>query len=142
MADFTRDYIKAKLQASAQAAAKSCSGTVTGTANVCGLSWRKAAYDGAPYGIALGGLGEQMAAMEVFQNNLLFFGGNGTTGPVTQNNGGTSQGNPNAGAVSDKPIDLGTADDPATTAGRAGAAILTIIMLSMLLGVSYFVVTD
>ena len=94
-----------------------------------------------------------MNALEVFQSNLI------TTakGPVGNSTGGTSQGDPNAGSESgSKPI---TYDSPLkrsthvqvililtrynaiTTADRAGAGILTAIVLIGLVGGGYWIVT-
>lgn len=51
---------------------------------------------------------------------------------VTNNTGGTSKGNPNAGGAA--PKSDGNKDKPATGGDKAGAAILTALVLAGLLG--------
>lgn len=117
VAPFTRDLIMPKLQASAKAAAAQCSGGANG--RTCGLSWSKApAWDGT-YGV-----GQQMAAMSAIFVNLLPLQDVGA--PLTNNTGGTSVGNPNAGSHSVANPETPT---PVTEADRVGAGILTTAVL-------------
>ena len=68
-----------------------------------------------------------MAAMEVIQSNLI-----GTvSGPVTNSTGGTSKGNSAAGSGAD---DNPAAFDTITSGDKAGAGILTTIVLIGLFG--------
>ncbi|KAF2097840.1 mannan endo-1,6-alpha-mannosidase [Rhizodiscina lignyota] len=125
VAPFTFDLIMPLLQSSAQAAAQQCSGTAGpygSFGNVCGLRWtQKQQYDGSF------GPGEQMAAMEIFQSNLV----TKVQGPVTNKTGGTSKGNPNAGSNSGtSPIVYSTI----STSDRAGAGIITTLVLIGILG--------
>lgn len=114
LAPFTFDRIKKVLNASAEAAALQCSGGANG--RMCGLSWSKgAAWDGTM------GVGQQMSAMEVVQSNLI----QQVKGPVTNNTGGTSLGNPSAGSSPDPLLP----DAPPTTAAKAGAGVLTAVVL-------------
>jgi mannan endo-1,6-alpha-mannosidase len=114
MAPFTFDRIKTALEASATAAALQCSGGANG--RMCGLSWSKgAAWDGTM------GVGQQMAAMEVIQSNLIQH----VKAPLTNSTGGTSLGNPSAGT---KPNPLIPADPP-TIGDKAGAGVLTAVVL-------------
>ncbi|KAJ5894951.1 Six-hairpin glycosidase [Penicillium taxi] len=116
VAPFTYDLIMPKLKASASAAAKSCSGGEAGT--TCGLKWTDQKWDSTK------DFGQQMAALEVIQSNLI----TRVDPPVTSDNGGTSKGNPSAGGMPQqpKPHALSYA---ITTADRAGAGILTLMMI-------------
>ncbi|RPB00759.1 putative cell wall glycosyl hydrolase Dfg5 [Choiromyces venosus 120613-1] len=133
MAPFTADFIMPRLKATAAAAAASCTGGSSGT--ICGLSWIKSTYDGSPYGIAKGGVGEQMAVMEVIQNNLV----PKSKAPVTANNGGTSVGNSAAGGSGADPNSL-LQTDPSTTGDKAGAGFLTAAVLGLMLSLTYWLV--
>lgn len=122
VAPFTHDQVMKALKTSATAAAKQCSGEPFGRA--CGLQWTKgAAWDGTT------GVGQQMAAMEVIISTQLDKVG----APVTNTTGGTSAGNSNAGAGSGG-VASGLVDAPTTTGDRAGAGILTAIMLVGMVG--------
>ncbi|RDW91120.1 mannan endo-1,6-alpha-mannosidase-2 [Coleophoma crateriformis] len=117
MAPYTYDIIMPKLKASAEAAAAQCTGGSNG--RMCGLSWSSGAYDGTT------GVGQQMAAMSVVFTNLLAI--DQSLGvPVTNSTGGTSIGNNNAGSQS---VANPEAIKPATTGDRAGAGIVTTIIL-------------
>ncbi|EME38140.1 glycoside hydrolase family 76 protein [Dothistroma septosporum NZE10] len=118
------------LQASAKAAGAQCSGGTD--SQTCGTSWlNNGVWDGT------NGVGQQMSALEVIQANLI----GQSPAPVTFNTGGISQGNASLGTTG------GTADGtpvvygPVTTADKAGAAILTIVMVVGALGGGYFVVS-
>lgn len=128
IAPFTHDMLMPKLRASAQAAALQCSGPN----NACGLRWTKGAnYDGST------GVGEQMAAMEVFQTNLV----DSAKKRVTEDHGGISKGDPDAGTEKDDDAYIGVLDDPITTADRAGAWILTILVIFVTFAGVYFMAT-
>jgi mannan endo-1,6-alpha-mannosidase len=115
IAPWTRETIDPFLQASAKAAAAQCTGGVNQTS--CGLRWIDNGVNDGSFGV-----GEQMAAMEVIQS-LLY---TQATGPATQNNGGISTSDPDAGAgESQTPITF----NAVTTGDKAGASILTIIVL-------------
>ncbi|KAI5817295.1 glycoside hydrolase [Pyronema omphalodes] len=116
---FTRDYIMARLRPSAIAAAKACTGPPGG--DTCGLSWLMGKYDGSPYGVVIGGVGEHMATMELFQNLLI-----GDAAPLKTMKTGTSKGDPSAGTGSGTVGDL-RQTGPTTVGDRAGAGILTVI---------------
>lgn len=124
-APFTEDRVLAALKTSAAAAAKQCSGSPATRPNgrMCGLSWSKGdAWDGTS------GVGQQMAAMEVIQSNLI----QKAKAPLTNSTGGTSQGNPSAGTGDPTSLDPNTLD-PMTTGDKAGAGILTAIVISVVL---------
>ncbi|KAJ5691790.1 Mannan endo-1-6-alpha-mannosidase DCW1 [Penicillium macrosclerotiorum] len=116
MAPFTFDQIMLKLNASATAAAKSCSGGDDGI--TCGLKWTDEKWDHTK------DFGQQMAALEVIQSTLI----TRVAAPVTGDNGGTSKGNPGAGGKPEEPKPSALSHT-ITTADRAGAGILTALMM-------------
>ena len=120
MAPFTYSDIMAKLGPSAQAAALQCSGGNNG--RTCGLKWTDGATWDGSYGV-----GQEMAALEVIQSNLIAQ----VSGPVTNSTGGTSQGDPNAGSKNAGQYVFQTA---ATTGDRVGAGILTALLLASFIG--------
>lgn len=118
LAPFTHDIIMPKLAKAAEAAIKVCSGGDTGTQ--CGQRWSTGAYDGSL------GVGEQMSVLEVVQGNLI----DEASGWVSAVQGtGTSVGNPNAGG-GDRRGPNGLVITLPTTADRAGAGILTALILA------------
>ena len=124
---WTADFIMPKLRASAEAAAAQCSGR---GGNICGLRWTQGSdYDGSA------GVGEQMAALEVMQANLV----SQVSGPVTEVSGGTSKGD--AAAGSNPKGDEPTVFDEITTADKAGAGILTTAVLGTFLGGAWWMVS-
>ena len=117
LAPFTTELIMTKLQASAKGAAAQCSGGTDGV--TCGRKWTQSNWDGKF------GPGEQMSALSVIQANLI----SKVDGPVTDNAGGTSKGNPSAGtgpgtdAIDPKEIgEIKTRD-------KVGAGIVTALLL-------------
>lgn len=123
VAPFTAQTILPLLKSSAQAAVATCTGGASGSA--CGLKWTTGSFDGSS------GVGETMAALEIVQANLVGL----VAGPVTADTGGTSKQNPNAGANAG-------ASEPAlvqiTGSDRAGAGILTTIVLISMFGGSWW----
>lgn len=116
LAPFTYSIIKPLLKGSAQAAMAHCSGGANG--RVCGLKWSQwEAWDGTD------GIGQQMAALEVLQGNLI----HEVKGPVTEVDGGTSEGNPSAG--SDKKgkgdVKVGPLAQGPGMGDRIGAGVVT-----------------
>lgn len=128
VAPWTYDAVMAKLKPSAAAAALQCSGGTNG--RLCGLQWTKqATWDGTS------GVGQQMAALEVIQSNLI----QQATAPVTNTTGGTSQGNPNAGSGSvSTAAQLDTTGS--TTGDRVGAGFLTTVVLIGVIGGAWWVI--
>lgn len=94
----------------------------------CGTSWATGTWDGAF------GVGQQMNALEVFQSNLIAT----ARGPVGNDSGGTSVGDPNAGSQSGSSSP--ESYDIITTADRAGAGILTALVLISMVGGGYWIV--
>ena len=120
MAPFTYSDVIAKLGPSAQAAALQCGGGENG--RTCGLKWTDGATWDGSYGV-----GQEMAALEVIQSNLI----TQVSGPVTNSTGGTSQGNPNAGSKSAGQYITQTT---VTTGDRVGAGFLTTVVLVSFVG--------
>ncbi|XPS75453.1 Mannan endo-1,6-alpha-mannosidase [Ascochyta lentis] len=124
-APWTRDTIMPKMRASAVAAAKQCSSGKGG----CGLRWwRNGVNDGEV------GVGEQMSALEVMQNLLV----DQVSGPVGEQTGGISKNDPSAGSDGGN---LVIEQNPITTGDRAGAGILTALVLAFLFGGGWWLVT-
>lgn len=114
----TYDLIMPKLQISAVAAAKSCTGNNN---NTCGVQWYKSQWDGWT------GMEEQISVSQVFSANLLpFVQEKAAVAPVTSKTGGNSSSNPNAGLDSNKE---GDTLKPITTGDKAGAGILTLVLV-------------
>lgn len=127
VAPWTQQYIDPLLQASAQAAAKQCNAGANQT--TCGLRWvDNGVNDGST------GVGEQMAALEVVQSLLYPT----VAGPATQKAGGISVSDPNAGASApNTPITFNSV----TTGDKAGASILTLIVLVGILAGAWWMVS-
>lgn len=135
LAPTTKDTILALLKSSATAAAEQCSGSPTtgfkghdGTA--CGFSW----LDGSTWD-GNSGVGEQLNAMSVVMTTLLETSPN----PYTSTTGGSSVGNANAGASDSSKIPTTRA---ITTGDRAGAGILTALVLASLLSSLALMIKD
>ncbi|KAJ5046367.1 uncharacterized protein L3040_003611 [Drepanopeziza brunnea f. sp. 'multigermtubi'] len=121
------DTIMPLLKTSAAAAAAQCSGGTDGV--TCGGHWYLD-YDGNY------GLGQQMSALSVIQAMLI----DEAPQLLTNTTGGTSQGDVNAGTGDDaSEIVVIT---PATTADKAGAAILTAAVLAGDAAVQHICSTD
>lgn len=138
----TAGQITPKLQASAEGAAGQCSGG----GDVCGLQWFTSTYDGQT------GVGEevsvvprcqriaanerQMSALSVIGSTLI----DSSMIPLSLRTGATSKSNPNAGTSSTKLPGQNT--KPITTADKAGAAILTLMVCVGVIGGSWYLVVS
>lgn len=126
LAPFSYDTIMPLLKSSAAAAAEQCSGSPTSSwkghsGTACGFSWLdNSTWDGN-YGV-----GEQMNAMSIIMTTLL----DEASAPYTASSGGSSTGNANAGASDSSKITTARA---ITTGDKAGAGILTALVLASLL---------
>jgi len=116
---FTHDKIKAALQTSTAAAIAQCNGGSNG--RTCGFHWSSRQFDGSV------GAGQTMNVLGAVSSLLI----DSVDGPYTNETGGTSMGDPNAGSGSSK---LRHYFPPITTADKAGAGILT--LLTLVLGAS------
>ncbi|SPJ89596.1 related to DFG5 protein [Fusarium torulosum] len=120
-APHTRDLIMPLLRASAVAATDKCAGGENG--RMCGLYWTKDKFEGQIT------VGQQMAALEVTLSCMI----QDRAAPLTKNTGGTSKANPGGGGE-----DIGrTTPDldykPLPAGDKAGAAILTLLIITGLL---------
>ncbi|KAK0109985.1 hydrolase 76 protein [Cadophora gregata] len=127
MAPYTYDTIMAKLAPSAQAAAAQCCGGDNG--RTCGLRWSMGSTWDGSYGV-----GQEMAALEVIQSNLI----SQVAGPVTNATGGTSVGDPNAGSTTVTYLPVG----PATSADRGGAGFLTALVLVSFIAMIWWMIVE
>ncbi|KAF1963193.1 mannan endo-1,6-alpha-mannosidase DCW1 precursor [Byssothecium circinans] len=126
-APFTKDLLWPRLTTSAQAAAKQC--TASGTEATCGLKWTLNGQNDGSVGV-----GENMAALEVMQNLLI----PQAAGPVTETGGGVSKSDPNAGAGAKTTT---VVFDEVTTGDKAGAGILTTLILVVILAGAWWMVS-
>lgn len=129
IAPFTFDLIMPKLQASAEAAAKAC--VEDGEGYKCGLKWTTGTYNDPE------DLGTDMSALEVIQSVL----SPKVDAPVTHDRGGTSKGDPSAGK-DDSDKDQGADLGPITTGDKAGAGILTFLVLGGIIAGSVWAVIE
>ncbi|ROT42666.1 family 76 glycoside hydrolase [Sodiomyces alkalinus F11] len=113
------DTILPVLRTSAEAAVRQCSGGETG--RVCGFYWSSGEFVD-PAVDSTTGAGEAMNVLAAVSSLLV----HGAEPPVTNLTGGTSRGDPNAGLNSD----IYRKYDPLTTADRAGAGIITFLVLA------------
>jgi mannan endo-1,6-alpha-mannosidase len=119
IAPFLAEKVLPVLKTSAEAAVSTCTGEANG--RTCGFKWNTHAYDGSH------GAGQQMCVLAAVSSLLI-----GEVGPpLTNSTGGTSLGDPNAGSHSDS---FNHELAPITTGDKAGAAILTMIILLSAVG--------
>ena len=119
LAPFLREKVMPTLKISTEAAISTCKGDATG--RTCGFKWVTKAYDGSK------GAGQQMNVLAALSSLLI----PDTRPPYTNETGGTSRGDFSAGSQSDK---FDGHMIPLTTADKAGAGILTILVLSAAMG--------
>lgn len=128
------DDFEPYFQASAQAAASQCDGTAAGvTGDACGTKWTAGATWDGSYGI-----GQQMSALQIVQANLIQSAGY----PVTDKTGGISKGDPGAGTGGDESTTTGAPDlHPISTGDRAAAGIATAVVIVVILGGAWWLVS-
>lgn len=119
VAPFTAQQILPVLEKSAQAAIDQCTGGDNG--RQCGLRWSDGTYDGHT------GAGQEMSALAAVQSLLIV----NANAPVTAKSGGTSTDNPDGGG-DDGSIRV---FEPLTMGDRAGAGVITVLMLGLACGV-------
>ncbi|EXJ60839.1 hypothetical protein A1O7_04992 [Cladophialophora yegresii CBS 114405] len=121
----TYDQIMPKLRDSAVGAAQQCTGGNNG--RMCGRQWY-AGFDGSS------GVGQQMQALAVIGATTV----NPSIAPKTADTGGTSQSDPDAGTDANaSPI---IDHSPITTGDKAGAAILTLLCVGVIVGGSVWLI--
>lgn len=116
------------IQASAQGAAGQCDGPAN---NNCGYHWTTSTWDGST------GVGQQMSALAVIQANMLTV--DNLFAPLTLDTGATSKGNANAGTGTPTAVNPALTR-PITTADKAGAGILTALILVGIIGGTYWLI--
>ncbi|KAG5931129.1 hypothetical protein E4U60_006459, partial [Claviceps pazoutovae] len=119
LAPYTSDTIRPLLKTSATAAIKQCTGGTMG--RQCGFKWDSGVYDGKT------GAGQEMSVLAAVESLLIPV----AKPPLTDQNGGISKGNPNAGGGGDNAQKV---VKPITTADKAGAGILTLLVLGSACG--------
>lgn len=129
-APFIQTTVMPWVQASATAAALQCSGGTNG--QMCGMKWTQGAtWDGTQ------GVGQQMGALSVIQANLI----DQVSVPVTNKTGGTSQGNAAAGGGGGvSTSDPALSQNAITQGSRAGAGVLTCLVLISVIGCSWWMI--
>ena len=118
-------------QTSAHNAAEQCSGNAAGILNACGLRWTDGSRWDGTYGV-----GQQMAALEIIQANLI----QGARHPVSKDTGGTSKGNPSAGTGGDISVPGAAPVGQVKTGDKAGASVLTAVVLVGMLGGTWWMI--
>lgn len=116
------------IQASAEGAAGQCDGGDTG--QVCGYHWTTSTWDGSE------GVGQQMSALAAIQANMLTVAD--LPPPLTLKTGATSKQNPSAGTGTQQEEGGGWATRKITTGDRAGAGIVTFLILVFILSGTYW----
>jgi len=126
LAPTTAATINPYLQANGQGAAGQCDGGSDGM--TCGFRWNTTTWDG------LYGVGEQMSALSAVGANMLQL--KELAAPLTANTGGTSKSDPSAGTGNQnaRPDLPSVATRPITTGDKAGAAIVTILVVIFMVG--------
>lgn len=119
VAPFTQPGVMTVLKSSTAGCVKSC--LADGT---CGFRWTTGSYDGD---VANGPAGQEMSALAALTTLLI---DQKNQGPFTNKTGGTSIGDPNAG----QNPNVFLPPPPVTTGWRAGAGILTAVILASMLG--------
>jgi hypothetical protein len=130
LAPYSAGTILPLLQASATGAVNVCTGDQN-SGIVCGRKWYEAQDDGER------DIGNQMSTLSVVQANLLQ-----NVGAPVDKDSGTSQGNPGAGGIDNRL----TSDDilatrPITTADKAGAWLVTVILFISTVGLGVFLLS-
>ncbi|VVT57598.1 uncharacterized protein SAPINGB_P005775 [Magnusiomyces paraingens] len=121
------DEIQTYLLASAQGVITSCSGGTDG--HTCGLDWSQDGWDG------MYGLGEQMSALELLLNTQVWT----RPPPLTSDTGASSTGNGSAG-TGYRTNTYVSNDITVTSKDRAGAGIITAVVIVLMLGVAWWMV--
>lgn len=120
-----QDRIMTLIETSAKGAAESCTGGSDG--HTCGINWSYGGWDNWY------GLGEQISALEIMQNTLVLQ----VDPPYTNETGGTSTGDVNAGLDSRDTTNYN--EITVTQKDKAGAGVLTAIVLVIFVGISTWV---
>ncbi|KAL2127507.1 hypothetical protein VTI74DRAFT_10623 [Chaetomium olivicolor] len=120
VAPFTRQDVIKVLRSSTTGAVSSCLSDGT-----CGFRWNTGEYDGD---VAHGPAGQEMSVLAAL-STLLIDQDHVLKGPLTNSTGGTSKGDPNAGGDTNE----FHPPKPVTTGDKAGAGIVTVVVLASFL---------
>ncbi|KAI1500323.1 glycoside hydrolase family 76 protein [Biscogniauxia marginata] len=115
IAPFVADRIIGVLRTSTQSAVSQCTGGDNG--RQCGFHWTTGIYDGVT------GAGQQMNVLGALSSLLI----DSSHAPVTNQTGGTSQGDPNAGSGKSTKQEM----KPITGGDKAGAGVLTTFFIGL-----------
>ncbi|KAL2145560.1 hypothetical protein VTI28DRAFT_6798 [Corynascus sepedonium] len=115
VAPFLADKVLPVLKKSTEAAVSTCTGEANG--RTCGFKWETRAYDGSK------GAGQQMNVLAAVSALLI----DQVPPPVSSDSGGTSKGDPMAGSNSRH---AKNEPRPITAGDKAGASILTILLIA------------
>ena len=109
-----------------------------GKGDACGFKWTEATFDGNM------GVGQQMSALGAIQSAIVAVPGtdNARIGPVTNSTGGTSTGDSGAGSGKTGRQGMQRGDVMVTRGDRAGAAVLTVLVLVSFCGGAGFMVLE
>ena len=118
------DQIWPYIEASATGAAGQCSGGTDG--HTCGMEWNTTTWDGTY------GPGQQMSALAVVGANMIKVGN--LAPPLTKATGGTSESDPNAGDSGSTGSLPSAYTNKISTSDKAGAGILTALVLAGVVG--------
>jgi mannan endo-1,6-alpha-mannosidase len=145
LAPFTAGTIIPLLQSSSVAAAGQCIGGNNG--RMCGQQWYSSTWDGSSgvgqqvsnlsasvFAFRNADIGSQMAALSAIGTNLL----TPAMVPLTKSTGGNSVSDPNAGNTSPN-TQPGITTKPITTSDRAGAGILTFLIIVGVIGGAWWI---
>ena len=127
------DDIWPYIAASGSGAAGQCSGGNDG--KTCGMRWNSTIWDGT-YGV-----GQQMSALSAIGANMIK-ADSSLAKPYTTKTGGTSKGDPSAGSGGSQTSSLPNVyTDKIATSDKAGAGIVTALVLALIMGGSFWMVT-
>ncbi|KAF1953452.1 glycosyl hydrolase family 76 protein [Byssothecium circinans] len=130
LAPFTAPQVMPHLQKAGKAAAQTCvSSDGVPLPYKCGNRWYWKGYDGN------GGVGQQLAALSVISSNLITV----AQPPKNINTGGNSKGDPGLGTGGSKQLPTTPRPD-ITAADKAGASILTLLVLGAMFGGSWWLI--
>lgn len=127
LAPFTKAKIMPVLMSSTQAAVKQCTGGANG--RMCGFKWSTGVFDDT-------GAMQQQNVLAALTSLLV----DTAKGPLTNKTGGTSQGKPDAGH--ETPLTIEQRYGKINTGDRAGAAILTILIVGGAAGMFWYMGMD
>ncbi|KAI0996713.1 Mannan endo-1,6-alpha-mannosidase [Podosphaera aphanis] len=131
LAPFTAPQINPILASSAFAAANACNNGNSGS--ICGSQWTIDEASDAPPNV-----GHQMTALAAIQSSLIQVKGVAVEAPLTNENGGTSQGNSSAGTP--EPTVTVPKIEVVKTADKVASGFVTVGILTTVIGTCVFMI--